>query len=364
MKNGEYIWKALISSALMVIVCLLGACDDDIIPGGQHDPVWAYDTGENPYGSKPCIAGNRLLVCSRMEGEDTGTVHCVNLSDGKNVWKMTDSTVVRNNPVVWKDLVIYGGYNAHALNLKDGSHAWDYQDDPVHFALYSSPTLKDGYVYMGFTYALIKLDADNGSLVWENTENFYQNMSLTAPYYDSGKIYYGTTLGLACALSASSGSIDWSVELESGISNCPLAADDRVYVGIMEMSLTKNSLFCYSMNGTTPAWSAKLSQIIANMAISGSRLYVAGASTFFCLDASSGAEQWTYDMPSGTVSEPVIHDGKVYTGNGDQLLCLDSSTGKVDWKYSAGGKGFSSPAISGDRLYVACGDGKIYCFAL
>ncbi len=365
MKKSELKTILMTSFMLIAALCFSTGCIKDYLPNnGSKKPEWTYATGENPYGSKPWIAGNQLVVCSRQEGADKGSVHCVNLSDGTGKWKMTDSTVARNNPVVYNELVIYGGYNVHALNLSDGSHEWDYQDDRIWLALYTSPALADGYVYFGSTFSFIKLDPTNGALIWENTENSYQNMGLTEPFYYLGNLYIGTTLGQVFGFNASTGSISLRISFASGISNSPVVNSEGVFVGIMELNSAENSIFRYKLDGSEMVWSEKIWQVGSNMTIDGNNLYAVGGSTLYCLNASTGALMWKYGMPAGSNAQPAILNSKVYIGNGDELLCVDASTGKVAWNYRAGGKGFSSPAISGDRLYVACEDGNIYCFKI
>ncbi|MCX6225188.1 MAG: PQQ-binding-like beta-propeller repeat protein [Bacteroidia bacterium] len=172
------------SVLFLISICCLAGCNKNDDPiSGSKTPEWTYDTGENPYGSKPFIAGNKLIVCSRQEEVDLGTVHCVNLSDGTGIWKMTDSTVIRTRPLVYNDLVIYGGYNVHALKLATGEHQWNYQDTLVKLGLFSSPCISEGSVWVAFTYGLVKLGAAGGAMVWQNSEYVYQNLAQSAAVF-------------------------------------------------------------------------------------------------------------------------------------------------------------------------------------
>ena len=349
---------------LSFLALLLANCSPEDNPLGKQSE-WTYDTGENPYGSKPFISGDRLILCSRNEDVDEGTIHCVNRSDGRGVWTMTDSTVTRNNALVYNDLVIYGGYNAHALRLADGSHAWNFQDEMIHFMLFSSPVRSAGDVYLGANMGFFKLDAMQGALIWKNSENLYQNLSMAGPCFKDDKVYYATMTGNVYAFDVASGSIDWTLDLPAGFANTPLVANGLIYLGIQEGNSSNNSLFCYRLDDRSPVWQAKIWQVVSNMAIDGDRLFAVGGSTLYCLSAATGTEQWRYEMEAGSVGEPLVHLGKVYVGNGDHLACLDEATGKVVWRYEASGrKGFGPPVALDNRLYVACSDGKLYCFSL
>jgi outer membrane protein assembly factor BamB len=365
MKKPIFATKKMLGLLLFVSICFLAGCKLDEPNNGDIKPEWTYDTGENPYGSKPWITGSKLIVCSLMEDTDNGTVHCVNLADGSGIWKMTDSTVVRSNPLVYNDLVIYGGYNVHALNLADGGQEWNYRDELVRISLFSSPVLDNGSVYLTSIFGFIKLNAENGNLYWKNAENIYQNLALSAPAFYEGKVYYASIDSKVYSFDADSGTIDWILTFESGMDNTPVVTNDRIYIGIHEPDASKNSLFCYKLDGSTLVWSAKIWMVTSDMAVDGDKLFAVGGSTAYCLSAATGVEYWKYEMEAGCVGRPVAKDGFVYFGNGDNLVCLDISTGKVEWKYrTSGGKGFGSMAISGDRLYASCGDGKIYCFKI
>ncbi len=364
MKKSVFLTCNLSCFLFLISMCFLSGCKDENIINGSKDPEWTYDTGENPYGSKPCIAGNKLIVCSRQEEVDKGTVHCVNLSDGKGIWKMTDSTVIRNNALVYDDLVIYGGYNVHALNLADGTHKWDYRDELIPFGLYSSPCQSDGSAYVAFTYGLVKLSASAGGMIWKNPEYAFQNLSQSAPAFNQGKVYYANLVGELICVDASTGSTDWMLAFDGGFTNSPLVTNDRIFAGFHEDDASLNSLYCYQHDGITKVWSAKIWMVVSDMAIDGNKLFVIGGYNLYCLSASDGSEIWKTEMTAGSIAEPVVSDGKVYIGSGEKLMCFDESTGKPEWSYeTAGGKGFTSPAFSGDRLYASCEDGKIYCFS-
>lgn len=365
MKKSAFQTFKLCCLVFLVSICCISACTDDNTNGGSKDPEWTYDTGENPYGSKPCISGDKLIVCSRGEDTDLGTVHCLNLANGKGIWKMTDPAVVRNNPLVYNNLVIYGGYNFHALNLADGSHKWDFQDELVHLMLYSSPARNEGSIYTGAMFGFFKLDASNGDMLWKNSEGMYQNLALSEPAYNLGKLYFATLDGKVYSFNADTGAIEWSLSFEAGLNNTPLVTNDRIYIGIQAGDASKNSIFCYKLEDRSLVWSAKIWQVTSNMALDGGMLYVVGGSTLFCRSAATGAESWKYEMEAGSVGEPLVQDGRVYVGNGDNLVCLDAVNGKVEWSHrTSGGNGFGKLAISGDRLYAACEDGKVYCFKI
>jgi outer membrane protein assembly factor BamB len=356
-----------------IVLCLLPACKDDDDDdnnnpdnGTTKDPVWTYDTQENPYGSTPWISGGSLVVCSRQEDpSELGTVHCVNAATGGLSWKFTDSTVNRTSPVVEDGYVIYGGYNVHALKLSDGADSWDYADDLIKLMLFSSPLLDGGYVYLTSQLSMIKLDATTGGMGWENDDVSFFNSGMPAPVVADGKIYYANLLGQVVQVDAASGGKGWTLQFDNGIDIAPAVTSERIYIGVHEADPAKNSLFCYLTAGPTISWEKKIGQVLTNMTLDNGKLYVVGNQTLYCLSAEGGVEQWQYVMTAGSISKPAISGGKVYIGNGEKLLCLDTADGKVVWSYtSANSIGFSSPTVSGGKLYVSCENGLIFCFEL
>lgn len=349
------------------LMLALPCCKDDDEPDDENtkEPEWKYDTQENPYGSIPWISGVLLIVCSRQDDHDMGTVHCLNASTGALSWKTTDSTITRTSPVVYDDYVVYGGLNVHALNIQNGSDEWDYQDELLKTAIYSSPLLHDGNVYLASTAGMVRLDASTAGRSWKNDDQQFFNAGLPAPVFSGGKIYYANLLGIVFQFDAISGTIGWPLQFESGIDNAPVVTSNTIIVGIHETDPEKSSLFCYQLDGSTLNWSKKIGLVLCNMTLDVDNLYVVGNTTLFCLSSGDGNEKWHYEMSAASNGAPAVAGGYVYVGNGSGLLCLDASNGSLKWKYATPDEnGFGGPVVSGNKLYVSCEDGFIYCFAL
>jgi outer membrane protein assembly factor BamB len=355
----------LVLSSVFIIT---GCKSDTTTPNNNNTnitPCWIYNTQEIPYGSKIWLVGTKLIVCSRDNSKDAGTVHCIDASTGTSIWKKTDTTVSVTSPVVYDQSVIYGGYNVHALALSDGSFKWHYQNEDLHPALYSSPLLDGSDVYLGGNLYFHKLNANTGNLTWKFHDIISQNVGMAVPVLDNGKIYFGNILGDVVCLDALSGLKDWHFTLQGTIANSIVIMGNTLFAGIIPNDTTVHSFYSYKLDNQTLNWSVNIGIITSTPTVVSDKIYVTGNYTFYCLSTAGGSVIWKYVMTAGSISQPVISGDKVIVGNGDQILCLNATTGALIWKYATTDKkGFSTPTINGDRVYAACDDGKVYCFSL
>ncbi len=112
-------------------------------------------------------------------------------------------------------------------------------------------------------------------------------------------------------------------------------------------------------------------EISSSPAIVNGKVYISTYNEYFyCLDADTGEELWSYYDDGFAACSPAVYDGKVYVASDyDYFYCLDADTGDDIWKFYKGyGFSFSSPAVVGGRVYFAhsrgSGSGRnasIYC---
>lgn len=335
-------------------------------PAGKT-PVWAYKTNENPYQSKPCVSGDKVIVCSYHSSNDNlHTTHCINRNTGASVWKYNDSVTGRISPVVYNQFVILGGINPHALNLNDGRPEWKYTDDLIPHALYSNPLLAGGSVYFTSYLSITRHDAATGVLAWE-TEGAYMNLRNSRPVYLDGKIYYGDMSDKLTSFIESSGQIEWVRTVEGPFANFPAVTASEIFIGIHDADVNTNTLQCINLSDRNMKWGVKLGRIDADVVVSGDKVFAVGLQVLHCRSAADGSPIWQYNMTAGSVCEPLVTGDLVIIGNGDGLFCLNASTGTLIWSYTTGGTdpyGFSSPTLDGDRIFVSCEDGNVYCFTI
>jgi outer membrane protein assembly factor BamB len=81
-----------------------------------------------------------------------------------------------------------------------------------------------------------------------------------------------------------------------------------------------------------------------------------------CLDAATGASQWSYTTRARVDSSPAVAGGRVYVGSSDgRLYVLDLTTGALVQQHEIGAPLTASPAIASSRLVIGSEDGVVVC---
>jgi outer membrane protein assembly factor BamB len=354
---------------LGAIFTLFIACTKDDPSEGNKSPEWIYNTGENAYQSKPCISGDKVIVCSIHDTDDKlHTTHCFDKNTGAVIWSKNDGQTSRISPVVYNDLIILGGANPHALDINNGSQKWKYTDDLVPISIYSNPLLFGVNVYFASPISITKHNAATGNLVWEN-EGIYMNLRNSKIVNQSGKLYFGDINGKLTCLNESNGTIIKTREFEGPFANSPLTTTSEIFIGIQDADINSKTLRCLNISDFSIIWEVNIGPVVSDLAISDNKLYAIGAQTLFCRSAIDGSEIWKYAMTAGAVCEPLVVEDKLIIGNGDGLYCFDKLNGNLKWKYQVPGNiqyGFSSPTLDNENnnIIVCCSDGNVYCFKL
>ena len=75
-------------------------------------------------------------------------LHCVQRSDGKEVWSFPTRRKVDGSPVIVGEKVVFGSGDGwvFVLSLKDGSELWSYE---IGRPIMSSPAVVDGHILVG-----------------------------------------------------------------------------------------------------------------------------------------------------------------------------------------------------------------------
>jgi outer membrane protein assembly factor BamB len=366
-------FKLIVPLILVFIstLTLLISCDksnDD--PDNTVSPVWIYATGEDPYQSTPCVAGEKVIVCTLPRDGDDITLpgtHCIDRNTGTRIWKINDSVNgFLTSPLIYNNLVLEGGQNPHARRLSDGVVEWKYVDDLIPRSMYSNPLIVGDAVYFACMFHMIKLNAGSGAEVWQ-TDGFYNNLRSSSPVYKAGSVYYAdASYSQVTSFDETSGQVEWAVAFENAFANKPLITDNEFYVGIQDSDINTKTLRCMNLTDRTEKWGVKLGTIMSDLALANGKIYAIGMQTLHCRSAADGSAIWQYELPAGAVSEPLVTGNKLFLGYGKGLVCLDAGTGELLWQYKAGNgntlAGFSSPTLSGDKIYVSCSDGNVYCF--
>jgi len=372
MKTKSFHLQLAFILVIISALTMLAGCEKDDDPKNTKTPVWSYNTGEDPYQSKPCVAGDKVIVCTLPQDDDDITLagtHCIDLNTGTLIWKNNDSVNgFLTSPLIYNNLILQGGLNPHARRLSDGSIEWKYVDDLIKVSIYSNPLIVGDAAYFACMFHIVKLNAGIGAEVWQ-TDGWYNNLRSSSPVFKNDRVYYAdASYNNVTSFLSGNGQVDWTVTFENAFTNKPIVTDNEFFVGIQDADINTKTLRCMNLADQTEKWGVKLGTIMSDLALADGKIYAIGMQTLHCRSAADGSAIWQYEMVAGAVSEPLVTGNKVIVGYGKGLLCLDAGTGELLWEFKAEhgntNAGFSTPTLNGDRIYVSCSDGKIYCFEI
>ncbi len=259
--------------------------------------------------------------------------------------------------------------------------------------VYSSPVVDNGTLYVGSNDSyLYAINTADGTLKWR----FKTGRRIkSTPCVINEVVYFGSFDSTFYAVNAVTGNELWRFKtggettfsannifgIKSGGMKCPdpwdfyssslIYFDKAVYFGSGDSSI-------YCLNATTGAmqWSYKTSGIVHSSPAIADNIVYCGSwdSKIYAINAKSGKLIWDFQTGIDTVyncfvgiqASPVVVDGIVYCGSRDAYLyALDAKTGKVIWKqkdqYSSWLPSFV--AVKGDFLYVGSSDAlRFYVF--
>jgi len=87
------------------------------------------------------------------------------------------------------------------------------------------------------------------------------------------------------------------------------------------------------------------------------------AGTEYSLNIKTGHENWSFQTGGAIKAGADYYDGNLYFGNyAGSFYALDAKTGKELWSESPGGQFYSTPAAAFGRIYVGNNNGAAYSF--
>ena len=257
----------------------------------------------------PTLWENRVYIPegrSMKPGPSLGGIVCLDINDGKQIWKSRKFGIVIASPVVHDGLVIATAgcpmNQTMCFDARTGKEEWRYAAG----------------------------HSENSVTVLGN-KLFLYSTELHCLDPASGKEQELPSIGFKM----------------KGTIQATLAQDnERLYVRGL------NTMYCFSKAATKDAllWKKTMKKAFSAPAIAKNRIYVANQNgNLYCLDAGSGNESWKYHIGSlllagmerGSffaddnksqiiVSSPVLAKGRILITSGKRLVCLDTGDPSVD----------------------------------
>ena len=292
--TGELIWKYRVGytdDAVTVKNGYLYIASDSLwcLDASTGERIWATAAADGG-GSTPAVVDGRVY-CGRNDNwpQRISSVRCFDAYTGVVIWSDTLSGVLGSCMTVWNGMVFI----------------------PTNYCNHETP--------------LYALDANTGSIIWENTDS-YGGYWDSSPIVVDSLIYIGGHDGYFRAIDAITGITIWEVDITAGIDY--LAATPAYHDG---------------------------------------RLYFADqADTYHCLDAPIGSTIWSVpgsQHGSSGIADGMVFYGENYNQDNARVIALDCDTGEDIWSYTTGSYWiFSSPAITDGVVYIAGMDWNLYAF--
>jgi outer membrane protein assembly factor BamB len=264
-----------------------------------------------------------------------GLLMALNASDGREVWSAQVSDKVQFHlvtPIIVGDAIIAPNTDgkAYARDKKTGTELWTYEFGVAHSGGGWSPAYGEGNVYFGSDNKnLYAVNVQTGLLAWQYNSDSVKEVR-SRPAYHDGVVYFSHFGGSVLAVNATTGELIWEQEISTIHGDAYMCgviyADGMVYMGTYT------------------------------------------SATMHALDASTGAERWTY-KGSGAISvTPTVADGVLYFASQDltsrdgDLYALDSSDGSLLWEFKTDAiiEGFGTFTMSNGVFYIGDKSSKIY----
>jgi outer membrane protein assembly factor BamB len=229
-----------------------------------------------------------------------------------------------------------------------------------------------GRVFAAGGDSVYALSAATGERLWSFLPDAQAALCVTAADVDA--VYVGTRSHRVYALSATSGSVLWWVDVGPnwpylGIINGIAVSGDTVYVNALQYlndagGLRTGHVFAVDRRTGAELWhftgpddrnDATHAPATADATLLIASVYATDTfpGSFFALDRFTGEEKWRISTAGFGPSEaPLEHDGTVYAGAGDtRVYAALLATGDIRWSESTGGS-ISAVALCGRTLLI------------
>jgi eukaryotic-like serine/threonine-protein kinase len=252
--------------------------------------------------------------------------------------------------------------------------------------VFNSPVVVNGIAYLGNTAGILfAVDTATGTELWQAESGA---ITVGAAAVTDGIVYAQYSDGLF-AVNAETGEVIWRYQADVGVNSSPVVLDGAVYFGsglasspaivdgIVYVGGDAKSTF-YSVDAISGAerWHTQLASdgLFALDAATGAKrwhfatsvrvrsgpavvdgiaYFATNDGTFHAVAAETGKERWTFKIEGSGSSAPVVVEGIAYVGGqqGD-LYALDAATGAERWRASVGDPNETSPAVADGVVYV------------
>ena len=313
--------------------------------------VWTFAAG-GPVHSSPAVS-HGLVIAATLGGR----IFAVNEATGKLSWSMqTGSTLPKNiapagewdlyvsSPVVVDRTIIIGAGdgNVYALDLTTGKERWRVKTGGK---VRATPSVRDGVAVVGsWDGRVYAIDMATGRTRWVH-RTVGDTLDLKHEGYDrraiqstaaiaEGNVFLGSRDDGFYALDFATGDQKWRASHHtSWVVGSPAVRDGRAYVG------SSDGHFIHSVEVASgrELWRTPVgSNVLSSPVLTGDLLVVGTANTnagrgeLLALDASTGVVRWRLPFGDAVWSSPVVVGNQIYIGCDDgSVVAIEEANASI-----------------------------------
>ena len=326
---------------------------------------------------------------SSFRGGKSRTGHVDTLSgptSGTPAWIFKDEEPMAvdfsSSPAIVGNRLYIGSAHGSIFSLGGATYCIDTESQKILWRhtsptpIFSSPAVAGGRVYIGEGYHhdsdchLRCLDAHTGEPIWS-----FQTASHveSTPFISQGKLYFTAGADGVYCIDALEGEQIWHYpEVHADMS--PVAHNDKVYFGTgygdykIYAVDAQTGMEVWSKQMPYPVWGSPTAE--ENIVFFGlgrgnfSDSAPIPAGKVVALDAETGDIVWEYEAKDAVLTAIAVQNGYVTFGSRDgYVYSVQSTDGQLNWKTDLGGPVVSSPAVTMDTVYAATKNGEVYALS-
>jgi outer membrane protein assembly factor BamB len=168
-------------------------------------------------------------------GSGDGNVYCLDVRNGKLLWKLKADAAVLGAPVIENGIAYIGASDRkmRAINVMSGKQVWAF--DGLNGSVVSRPLIYDGKVIFGaWDRHLYAVDKTSGALLWKwnnGHENRLFSPAMVNPAAADGVVYIVAPDRYITAIDAKSGSALWRSNEVTVRESMGISADNKLIYG-------------------------------------------------------------------------------------------------------------------------------------
>lgn len=317
-------------------------------PAPTENPAlaWRFDTGSEILAS-PIVADGMVFVTNRA-----GYLYAVDAATGQQRWRLEVGEYVLRTTPTYRDGALYlvAGFDAMALDAATGEERWRV---PLRYAGSASPTVTDHAMFVvsqeGWLYALSLRD---GAELWKTTTD---GISFGSPSASGERVVVGTDRGLVVGVNPETGRQSWRRDFDAAVYTTPVIAGTTVWV-VTDDGMLRG----LALDDGADRFALETTSDLTVTVIEGTVFVPSADGGLYAIDAESAEVRWFASAGGAVRAGPVQVGDQVVLAGGNRVAGIDVDTGEQVWYYLAGDTVEAAPAVIDGHVFFGARDGVLY----